>query len=92
MTDLSGKNIDNDKDRFTKSKVDGSMDLESRLTSYVSQERYKAIQNLAAEEDIDEQALTTFLNEYDFLQKEKSPIIQEAIKKKKIGLKHAKYY
>lgn len=81
------QNIDNDKDRFTKSKVDGSMDLESRLTSYVSQERYKAIQNLAAEEDIDEQALTTFLNEYDFLQKEKSPIIQEAIKKKKIGLK-----
>ena len=81
------QNIDNDKDRFTKSKVDGSMDLESRLISYVSQERYKAIQNLAAEEDIDEQALTTFLNEYDFLQKEKSPIIQEAIKKKKIGLK-----
>lgn len=81
------QNIDNDKDRFTKSKVDGSMDLESRLTSYVSQERYKAIQNLAEEEDIDEQALTTFLNEYDFLQKEKSPIIQEAIKKKKIGLK-----
>lgn len=81
------QNIDNDKDRFTKSKVDGSMDLESRLTSYVSQERYKAIQNLAAEEGIDEQALTTFLNEYDFLQKEKSPIIQEAIKKKKIGLK-----
>ena len=81
------QNIDNDKDRFTKSKVDGSMDLESRLTSYVSLERYKAIQNLAAEEDIDEQALTTFLNEYDFLQKEKSPIIQEAIKKKKIGLK-----
>ena len=81
------QNIDNDKDRFTKSKVDGSMDLESRLTSYVSQERYKAIQNLAAEEGIDEQTLTTFLNEYDFLQKEKSPIIQEAIKKKKIGLK-----
>ena len=78
---------DNDKDGFSKSKSDGSIDLESRLTNYVSQQRYKAIQELAEEEGIDEEALIKFLNEYDFLQKEKPEILQEAVKKKRIGLK-----
>ena len=79
--------MDNDKDGFSKSKSDGSIDLESRLTNYVSQQRYKAIQELAEEEGIDEEALIKFLNEYDFLQKEKPEILQEAVKKKRIGLK-----
>ena len=39
------------------------------------------------EEGIDEEALIKFLNEYDFLQKEKPEILQEAVKKKRIGLK-----
>lgn len=81
------QNVDNDKDGFSKSKSDGSIDLESRLTNYVSQQRYKAIQELAEEEGIDEEALIKFLNEYDFLQKEKTEILQEAVKKKRIGLK-----
>ena len=81
------QNVDNDKDGFSKSKSDGSIDLESRLTNYVSQQRYKAIQELAEEEGIDEEALIKFLNEYDFLQKEKPEILQEAVKKKRIGLK-----
>lgn len=81
------QNIDNDKDGFSKSKADGSIDLESRLANYVSQQRNNAIQDLAAEEDIDKEALIKFLNEYDFLQKEKTEILQEAVKKKKIGLK-----
>ena len=81
------QNIDNDKDGFSKSKADGSIDLESRLANYVSQQRNNAIQDLAAEEDIDKEALIKFLNEYDFLQKEKTEILQEAIKKKRIGLK-----
>lgn len=42
---------------------------------------------MAEEESIDKEALIKFLNEYDFLQKEKPAILQEAIKKKKIGLK-----
>ena len=75
------QNIDNDKDGFSKSKADGSIDLESRLANYVSQQRNNAIQDLAAEEDIDKEALIKFLNEYDFLQKEKTEILQEAIKK-----------
>ena len=81
------QNVDNDQDGFNKSKSDGSIDLESRLTTYISQQRNKAIQELAEEESIDKEALIKFLNEYDFLQKEKPAILQEAIKKKKIGLK-----
>lgn len=81
------QNVDNDKDGFTKSKVDGSIDLESRLANYVNQEQQKAIQDLAEEENIEEHALTKFINEYKFLQKEKPNILQEAIKKKKLGLK-----
>lgn len=81
------QNIDNDKDGFRQSKSDGSIDLEGKLTNYVSQQRNKAIENLAEEEGIEKEALVKFLNEYDFLQKEKGEILQEAIKKKKIGLK-----
>lgn len=81
------QNIDNDKVSFSKAKADGSVDLESRLTEYVNQERSKAVHELSEEEDIEEAALVKFLNEYYFLQKEKTDILQEAIKKKKVGLK-----
>ena len=64
--------MDNDKDGFSKSKSDGSIDLESRLTNYVSQQRYKAIQELAEEEGIDEEALIKFLNEYEFFTERKA--------------------
>jgi len=81
------KNVDNDKENFVKSKADGSMDLESKLTDYIAEARNRAIQYLAIEEEVDEQALTKFLSEYDYLQREKPEIIQEAISKKKIGFK-----
>lgn len=81
------QNIDNDKVSFSKAKADGSVDLESRLTEYVNQERSKAVHELSEEEDIEEAALVKFLNEYYFLQKEKTDVLQEAIKKKKVGLK-----
>jgi hypothetical protein len=58
---LRKRNVDNDKDGFSKSKSDGSIDLESRLTNYVSQQRYKAIQELAEELDLsDEQRAELF--------------------------------
>ncbi len=79
--------VDDDKSGFARSKADGNMDLESRLNSYINRERNKAVCELAEEEGIEETALTSYLNEYDFLQKEKPEILQEAIKKKKIGLK-----
>jgi type I restriction enzyme R subunit len=81
------QNVDNDKENFEKSKADGSMDLESRLTDYITDARNRAVSYLAFEEDIDEQALTKFLSEYDYLQREKPEIIQEAISQKKIGFK-----
>ena len=40
------QNIDNDKVSFSKAKADGSVDLESRLTEYVNQERSKAVHEL----------------------------------------------
>ncbi|GHU78501.1 DEAD/DEAH box helicase [Bacteroidia bacterium] len=81
------QNVDNDKENFEKSKADGSMDLESRLTNYIAEARNRAVSYLAFEEDIDEQILTKFLSEYDYLQREKPEIIQEAISQKKIGFK-----
>lgn len=84
------QNIDNNKEGFEKSKADGTMDLESRLNEYVNQARQNAVEQLAFEEEIDSKALTEFLNEYDYLQREKPEIIQEAVKKKKVKLKERK--
>ena len=81
------RNIDNDKENFVKSKSDGSMDLESKLTDYITEVRNDAVLNLAIEEGVDEQALMRFLSEYDYLQREKPEILQEAINQKKIGFK-----
>jgi type I restriction enzyme R subunit len=84
------QNIDNNKEGFEKSKADGTMDLESRLNEYVNQARQNAVEQLAFEEEIDSKALTEFLNEYDYLQREKPEIIQEAVKKKNVKLKERK--
>lgn len=79
-------NIDNDKEGFTKAKADGTVDLESRLASYVTKKRGEAVQELASEEAIEEQALQQFMAEYDYLKREKLEIVQEAVRKKKAGL------
>ena len=81
------RNIDNDKENFVKSKADGSMDLESKLTDYITEARNDAVLNLAIEEGVDEKVLARFLSEYDYLQREKPEILQEAINQKKIGFK-----
>lgn len=84
------QNIDNNKEGFERSKVDGTMDLESRLNEYVNQARQDAVIQLAIEEGIEPNALAQFLNEYDYLQREKPEIVQEAVRKKKVGLKERK--
>ena len=83
-------NIDDNKNEFEKSKADGSIDMESRLNEYMNKARQEAVEYLSEEEDIDKEALNQFLNEYDYLQREKPEIIQEAIKKKKAKLKERK--
>ncbi|GAB3023118.1 type I restriction endonuclease subunit R [Niabella terrae] len=80
-------NIDNDKDAFTKAKADGTMDLESRLTNHIAQARQKAVDYLAYEEEIDSEALSNFITEYDYLRREKIELLQDAVKKKNAGLK-----
>ena len=82
------QNVDNDKAGFAKAKADGSMDLESRLKEYVSKAKDKAIEELADDEELSFEALAEFFREYDYLQREKPEIIQEAIKnrKNKVGL------
>ena len=82
------QNVDNDKAGFAKAKADGSIDLESRLKEYVSKAKNKAIEELADDEELSLQALAEFFREYDYLQREKPEIIQEAIKnrKTKVGL------
>lgn len=80
------KNVDNDKAGFNSAKADGTIDLEDRLNRYVTEEKAKAIDNLAEEEELDAEALQDFFKEYDYLQREKPEIIQNAIMKKKVGL------
>lgn len=81
------QNVDNDKTGFARAKADGSIDLETRLTNYVSVARNKAIDRLAEEEGLSHEALRDYLAQYDYLQREKPEIIQNAIKEKKVGLK-----
>lgn len=82
------QNVDNDKAGFVKAKADGSMDLEARLKDYVSKAKNRAIEELAEDEELSFDALVQFFKEYDYLQREKTEIIQDAIKnrKTKVGL------
>ena len=80
------QNVDNDRDGFERAKVDGTMDLESRLNNYVKKERNKAIEKLAESEGVSVAVLDRFLSEYDYLQKTKPEIIQEAVREKHLGL------
>lgn len=82
------KNVDDDRDSFMarKKKADGTSDLEERLNDYITTERTHAINRLAEEEELDSAVLNHYLSEYDYLQKEKPEIIQEALKEKHLGL------
>jgi type I restriction enzyme R subunit len=80
------EHIDNDKEGFAKAKADGTMDLESRLSAFVTRKRGLAVKELAVEEALEEAALQNFLAEYDYLKREKLDIVQEAVRKKKTGL------
>ncbi|MDD6103801.1 MAG: type I restriction endonuclease subunit R [Bacteroidales bacterium] len=84
------QNVDDDQIGFNRSKADGSMDLESRLTEYISKEKNKAIDGLADDEGLDVEAIRKFFKEYDYLQREKPEIIQDAILQKRVGLKERK--
>ena len=86
IDDFIRENVDEDKDGFKKAKADGSIDLETRLNNYITTARNNAIHELAMDEGIDEEALTKFIAEHDFLQREKPEIIMKAIRAKK-GLK-----
>lgn len=81
------KNVDEDKVRFNKEKVDGTIDLEERLNQYISTAKNEAIGVIANEEGLALSALQEFFREYDYLQREKTDIIQDAIIQKKVGLK-----
>lgn len=78
--------VDNDKEGFRKAKADGTMDLEGRLQRYILKMKNKAVQDLAADEGVEEEALCNFIAEYDYLGREKPEIIQEAVRKTKMGL------
>lgn len=81
------KNVDDDHDNFIPArKADGMSDLEERLNDYIVTERNNAVNTLAREEDIDTDVLNHFLSEYDYLQKEKPEIIQDALREKHLGL------
>ena len=83
IDDFIRENVDNDKAGFQQAKADGSMDLESKLNDYIATSRSNAVHSLAVSEGIDEEALTMFLSEYDYLHREKPEIIQKAIRAKK---------
>lgn len=80
------KNVDEDAANFERQKADGTIDLESRLRNYISNERNAAIQTLSESEDIPLDVLDNYLREYDYLQKSKPEIIESALKEKHLGL------
>ena len=80
------RNVDNDKAGFQRAKADGSVDLEGRLREYITEAKNQAIADLAISEGLSEGALAEFFREYDYLQREKIEIVQEAIKQKRVGL------
>ena len=80
------RNVDNDKVGFQRAKADGSVDLEGRLREYITEAKNQAISDLAISEGLSEEALAEFFREYDYLQREKIEIVQEAIKQKRVGL------
>lgn len=80
------RNVDYDKEGFQRAKADGTMDLESRLKEYIIEKKTEAVENLAMTEGVDPEALGKYLSEYDYLGREKPEIIQEAVRKKKMGL------
>ncbi len=79
-------NIDNDKAGFKKAKADGTIDLETRLNEYVSEAKNKAIEKVAEEEGLSLELLQKFFREFDYLQRQKPEIIQDAINQKKVGI------
>ena len=78
--------VDNDKEGFKKAKADGTIDLEGRLQSYILKMKNKAVHDLAVDEGVEEEALCNFIAEYDYLGREKPEIIQDAVRKTKMGL------
>ena len=80
------QNVDNDPESFVRNKADGTLDLETRLTEYIQAERSNAIVALAEQEELPVEVLDTYLKEYDYLQKSKPEIIQNALKPKRLGL------
>ena len=80
------RNVDNDKAGFQRAKADGSVDLEERLREYITEAKNQAIADLANSEGLSVEALAEFFLEYDYLQREKIEIVQEAIKQKRVGL------
>lgn len=80
------QNVDEDREGFERAKADGTIDLESRLNTYVREQREKAICSLSETENIPIEVLDRYLSEYDYLQKHKPEIIQEAIASQHLGL------
>lgn len=82
------KNVDEDRDNFMqgKQRADGTTDLEERLNNYIAEKRRKAIETVADEEGLNVDVLNHYLSEYDYLHKEQTEIIQNALKEKHLGL------
>ena len=86
IDDFIKRNVDYDKAGFQRAKADGTMDLETRLKDYIIKKKTEAVEDLAMVEGVDPEALGKYMSEYDYLGREKPEIIQEAVRKKKMGL------
>lgn len=86
IDDFIKTNVDYDKEGFQRAKADGTMDLETRLKDYIIEKKTEAVKDLAMVEGVDAEALGKYMSEYDYLGREKPEIIQEAVRKKKMGL------
>ena len=86
IDDFIKRNVDYDKAGFQRAKADGTMDLEARLKNYIIERKTEAVEDLAMTEGVDPEALGKYMSEYNYLGREKPEIIQDAVRKKKMGL------
>lgn len=88
LADFIKQHVDGDADNFMalKQRANGVAELGEQIKNFFDEQRQKAINSLATEEEIDIAVFHRYLAEYDYLQKEQPEIIQMALKEKRLGL------
>ncbi len=86
IDDFIKDNVDKDKEGFNAAKANGAIDLESRLKDFVIKKKVQAVKDIASSEGVNPEALGEYMAQYEWSGREKSEILQQAVRAKKLGL------